>query len=203
MTRNKPYIVGLTGGIACGKSSVTSALRQAGAFVVDADEISHALTAPGGIALPMLRQRFGDGVFRGAELDRQALASLVFGDAAALNDLNAIMHPMVFEEMEHAIRENAYAPAVVLDIPLLYETGYDRKCGEVWSVWAPRRAQVDRLLCRGMTAEEAEKRIGSQMPALEKARRAAHVIVTTGPKAETALLARRLWDDLLRRLPND
>lgn len=200
MTRNSPYIVGLTGGIACGKSNVTAALLAAGAGVIDADEVSRSLTAPGGIALPVLRERFGDGMFMGDELNRKALADVVFADETAREALNAILHPMIFAQMERRAREYAGSPAVVLDVPLLYEVGYDDRCDEVWAVWAPKAAQMERLLARGLTQAEAEMRIASQMPALEKARRANRVLVTTGSRAQTAALAAALWTELLGRL---
>ncbi|NLG57841.1 MAG: dephospho-CoA kinase, partial [Clostridiales bacterium] len=100
MIRNKPYLIGLTGGIACGKSNLTSALLSVGAVVIDADEISRALTAPGGQALPAIRAAFGDEVFEGEALNRQKLAGLVFFDAQALKKLNAITHPLIFAEMD-------------------------------------------------------------------------------------------------------
>ncbi len=203
MTPSKPYIVGLTGGIACGKSGVTAALRKAGAPVVDADEISRSLTAPGGTALPKIRRRFGDRVFSGDALNRLALADAVFGKPEELAALNDIMHPLVYERIEDEVAAYAQSPAVVLDIPLLYETGYEKQCDEVWCVWAPEAAQVSRLKARGLSESQAKLRVNSQVPALEKAKRAAHVLVTTGPKAETARLATMLWDELIARLAHE
>lgn len=200
MTRNKPCLVGLTGGIACGKSNISNALRSTGAGVIDADSISRSLTAPGGAALSAIRARFGEGVFDGSILNRKKLSDAVFGKPGELAALNSIMHPLVFLEMERQMREMERAPALVLDVPLLYETGYDRFCDEVWCVWAPQDDQVRRLMQRGLTKEEAMNRILSQMPAIEKARRADHVLITTGSKEDTARMATRLWDGLLRRL---
>jgi len=200
MTANRPYIVGLTGGIACGKSNLSEVLRSRGAVVVDADEISRAFTAEGGRALPAIRARFGDQVFEGELLNRRALSDAVFGHPRALADLNALMHPMVFEEIDDQIARHADRAALVIDIPLLYETGFEARCDEVWCAYAPPAHQVQRLLQRGMTREEALRRIDSQMPAMEKAKRSDRVIITTGDKADNANHVIRLWDALLRRI---
>lgn len=199
MTQNKPYTVGLTGGIACGKSNISQALRDTGAKVIDADEISRALTSPGGAALPLIRNRFGNSVFEGELFKRQALAGMVFSKPELLKDLNSLMHPLVFQEIARQ-RADSQDLALVVDVPLLYETGYDQTCDEVWCVWAPRETQMQRLLHRGLDRQEAIARIDSQMPALEKARRANHVLITTGSKPESAQAAVRLWEELLRRL---
>ncbi len=200
MTQNRPYLIGLTGGIACGKSHLTSTLSSAGAVVIDADEISRSLTYRGGKALPAIRDAFGDDVFDGDELNRQALSGLVFFDKKALETLNAITHPLIFSEMERQIRCHADQPALVLDVPLLYETGLDARCQEVWCVYAPREEQLKRLQNRGLSEEEAHKRIDSQMSNEEKARRSDQVIVTTGTKEESASRVIALWEDVLRRI---
>ena len=89
------YVIGLTGGIACGKSNISRSLKAAGVPVIDADEISRNLTAPGGPALPAIREKWGEKVFDGEELNRRALSDIVFSDPAAREALNAIIHPMV------------------------------------------------------------------------------------------------------------
>ena len=99
------YIIGLTGGIATGKSNLSSALRAAGAPVVDADKISHGLTAPGGAALERIREAFGGEYVKDGVLDRKALGELVFNDPEALKTLNGITHPLIFEEMDRQIVE--------------------------------------------------------------------------------------------------
>lgn len=199
MTPNRPYLIGLTGGIACGKSHLSDALREHGAAVIDADGISRQLTAPGGAALPAIRARFGNKVFDGELLNRKALSDTVFGNPAALEALNAIMHPMVFAEIDRQIASYAGQAAIVVDIPLLYETGFDSRCDTVWCAFAPERTQMDRLLERGLTRGEALRRINSQMSALEKAAHADRVIITTGTKADSAQAVMRLWDEAIRR----
>ena len=192
------YVIGLTGGIACGKSNLSAALKKAGAPVIDADEISRALTAPGGAALPAIRAAWGDGVFRSGELDRQALAQAVFASEEERRRLNAILHPMIFAELRRQL-EAARGPAV-MDVPLLYETGLDAWCDEVWCAYVPQKEQIVRLRKRsGLTRAQALARIRSQMPALEKRRRADRVIRTDGSKEESAAKALQLWRDVMEK----
>lgn len=204
MTPNKPHIIGLTGGIASGKSNLSRALREAGAIVIDADQISRDLTAPGGPALAPLRQAFGDGVFEGEALNRQALAALVFADSQALSRLNALMHPMVLDEIRRQIAQHQDELALVIDVPLLYEVGWDKHCDEVWCAWAPILTRMRRLMRRdGLSLKQARAREKSQMPSAQKARRADHVIKTTGTREHSAQQALALWRDALRRAIGD
>ena len=189
------YVIGLTGGIACGKSNLSSALRTAGACVIDADQISRALTAPGGEALPAIRAAFGSGVFAGDSLNRRALGALVFEDEKARERLNAITHPLVFKEMRRQL--DGCAGAAVLDVPLLFECGIDAWCDEIWCAYLPQREQVKRLMARdGLTRGEALGRIRAQMPAREKARRSDRVIRTDGSREESARIVLSLWREL-------
>ena len=192
------YVIGLTGGIACGKSNLSKALKEHGVPVVDADEISRALTAKGGAALPCIRERFGDKVFDGDELNRRALSDIVFSDPAARDALNAILHPMVLSEI-HRQMDETDGP-VVLDVPLLYEVGMDSWCQEIWCAYVPQKEQVRRVRKRGqITWAEALRRIHSQMPVMEKRRRADHVIRTTGTKEESGRAALSLWQNAVKR----
>lgn len=179
-------VIGLTGGIATGKSTVAATLRELGAQIIDADAISRALTSPGGRAADAVYARFGT-------LDRKALGRIVFSSDEARLDLNAIVHPMVHAEMEAAIRA-ATAEIVVLDVPLLYESGMETLADEVWVVYTSREEQVRRVMARdGLSPEAAEARINSQMPTEEKLRRADHSINTTGPYPETRAQVEALW----------
>ena len=178
-------IIGLTGGIACGKSTISLALRELGAVVVDGDMLSRELTAPGGAALPALRTSFGSSIFTASgELDRRALGQLVFSDASALRVLDDIMQPLLLDRIHQAIADarSANADVCVLDMPLLYEKGIDVLCDRVWCAYIPHELQLERLMARdGFTEQEAENRIASQMPTAEKAARADIVIDTSGP----------------------
>ena len=200
MTQNSPYLIGLTGGIASGKSMLSSALKGKGAIVIDTDEISRDLTAKSGAALPLIRKVFGSAMFDGESLNRRALARAVFEDPSALKTLDSLMHPLIFEEMDRQIRFNREKPALILDVPLLHETGYDKKCNEVWCSWTPEDTQIKRLIERGLTASEARARIRNQMPGIKKALLSDHVIITTGPKENNAKAVIQLYQDCLRRI---
>ena len=192
------YVIGLTGGIACGKSNISRALKEAGVPVIDADEISRNVTAKGGIALPAIRKAFGDQVFDGDELNRRALSDIVFADPQARETLNGIIHPMVLSEI-HRQMDETDGP-VVMDVPLLFEVGMDSWCQEIWCAYVPQKEQVRRVRKRGkITYAEALRRIHSQMPVMEKRKRADHVIRTTGTKEESGRMALALWQDAAER----
>lgn len=178
-------VLGLTGGIACGKSTISLTLKELGAVIVDGDVLSRELTAENGPALPDIRRAFGDDVFHpDGSLNRRALGSVVFADGKARATLDGIMQPLlltlILRDMEDA--RNSGAAVCVLDMPLLYEKGLERLCDRVWCAYVPRETQLERLMQRdGFTREEAEDRLRSQLPAEEKAARADVVIDTSGP----------------------
>ena len=178
-------VLGLTGGIACGKSTISQTLRELGAVIVDGDVLSRELTAPGGGALGDIRAAFGEGVFHpDGTLNRRALGSVVFADDKARDTLDHIMQPLLLTLILRDI-ENARltgASVCVLDMPLLYEKDIDRLCQRVWCAYVPQEVQLSRLMERdGFTREEAEARLRSQLPPEEKAARADVVIDTSGP----------------------
>jgi len=181
--------IGLTGSIACGKSTVSAELARLGVRVIDGDQLSHRLTGPGGIALPFLRQRFPASCFYpGGEVNRSALGQLVFSDPTQRAVLDEIMAPLLWEaitgELDHA-REQGLS-LCVLDLPLLFEKGYDTLCDTVWTVWVPESVQLNRLMARdGFSREEAVARIRSVMSSDEKAERAQVVIDNSGSPEET------------------
>ena len=190
-------LIALTGGIACGKSTVAEWLRQEGAAVIDADAISRDLTQRAGEALPMIRQTFGNEVFRpDGELDRASLAEKVFKDEEMLAKLNGILHPLVLRRMEEEIErfQRAGFSAVVLDVPLLYEAGLENRADWVVCVSAPEELQIQRLIARdGLVRKQAEARIRSQWPLQEKERRADDVIRTDRPPEEVRAHALRIY----------
>ena len=195
------YVIGLTGGIACGKSNLSKALRLYGAPVVDADEISRALTAPGGTALPAIRAAFGNQVFDGDNLNRRALSDVIFSSPEARKRLNDILHPLIFSEMRRQM--DSHEGPVVLDVPLLFETGMEDWCDEIWCAYVTQKEQIRRLRKReGLTVRQALMRIHSQMPTMEKRRKADHVIRTEGTKQESAEKALALWREALSREPH-
>ena len=196
------YVIGLTGGIACGKSNISSTLKSNGVPVIDADEISRSLTAAGGQALPAIRKEFGDGVFNGEELNRRALSDIVFSDPEKREALNGILHPMVLSEIRRQMAEQT--GPVVMDVPLLYEVGMDSWCQEIWCAYVPQKEQGRRLRKRGQISyREALRRIHSQMPVMEKRKRADHVIRTDGTKEQSGCIALDLWRAAVDRLTKE
>lgn len=179
--------IGLTGSIACGKSNVSETLRGLGSAIIDGDVLSRELTAPGGAALPAIRQAFGDGVFLpDGALNRRALGSVIFESDEKRAQLDGIMQPMLRQLILQRIEEarHAAAPLCVLDMPLLFEAGLDGLCDSIWCVWIPRETQLERLMARdGFTRQEAEARLRSQLSADEKAARA-HVVIDTSGSIE-------------------
>lgn len=190
--------LGLTGSIACGKSTVSAYLASLGCAIVDADAISRTLTADGGAALPAVRQAFGDSVFRGDSLNRRALGQLVFSDSQKRDELNAILHPLILREITRQLDAlDAPERLVIGDIPLLYECGMQTLFDAVWVVSVPRETQIQRLAQRdGLDRTQAERRIDAQMPLAQKEQLADAVIHTDGTLEQT----QRQIDALLCRL---
>lgn len=180
MSANKTLIIGLTGGMGSGKSEAARHLVTLGATHVDADAISRSLTAPGGEALSAIREKFGDEVFfADGTLDRRRMGEVVFADTHARHVLETIIHPRVQRialEMADAARA-AGEDAVLLDVPLLFETGMDALCDVTWVITADREERIRRVMSRdGLSREDAEARFASQMSDEERARRATRVI---------------------------
>ncbi len=204
-------VIAVTGGIGSGKSTLVALYRMLGAHVVDADAISRALTAPGGGALPALREAFGDAVFRpSGTLDRAALGALAFGDPKAMARLNGVMHPLIIAETVRqlaALRASGAAVAVV-EAPLLFETGMDALADTVVCVTAPQAVRVRRVCRRdGLAPEEALRRIRSQNAQEYNASLADYTLSTDAPYEDTRRRARALWQRIMaegpRRLPRD
>lgn len=203
MLANKPYVLGLTGGIGCGKSEAAKCLAALGAVHVDADGISRSLTAPGGEALPAIRDQFGDEVFLpDGTLDRAALGRIVFDSAPHRRALEGILHPLIQNRMWAEIEAAGQRgdKVVVLDVPLLFETGMDVLCDETWAVTAEAETQLARVMARGLTLEEAQARIASQMSAEERNGRVNRVIHTDRSADRTQAELTSLYQQLVKRL---
>ena len=192
-------VIGLAGGIASGKSTVGELLRRKGALVVDADAVAHEIVEPGRPALAEIRDRFGDDVITpDGWLDRAALGRIVFEDAQARNDLNNIMHPRIYEEIQRRVRGQRRDRIMVFEAALLAET-YERalewlEIDAVVVVDAPPEVQVQRLMDeRDMTWEEAYARITSQGSREARNAHANYVIRNVGTLADLEREVDRMW----------
>lgn len=197
-------VVGLTGGIASGKSLVSTYLRELGAQIIDADEIARRLVQPGGPVLREIVAEFGDAVLNAdGTLNRKELGRIVFSDPAKLDRLNKITHPHILAEIKMLLdkhRESGSDRVAVLDAPLLYEVGGEGLVDEVWVVYVDYPTQLERLMMRdNLSEEDARRRIAAQIPLEEKVRRADKVIDNRSTPEETKRQVRRLWEELHRR----
>jgi dephospho-CoA kinase len=196
--------IGLTGGIGSGKSTVSAMLAAHGAVIVDADAITRDLQRPGQAVLASIVERFGDGIVTpDGELDRASLAEIVFSDADALKDLNAIVHPAVNAEILRRIADHAGTDSVViLDIPLLVESGRAR-APHVLVVDVDPELAVERLVAhRGMAEADARARIARQASREERLAKADRVIDNSGDRAHLTDQVRAAWQ-WITTLPED
>lgn len=187
-------ILGLTGSIGMGKSTVAAMLRRMGVPVHDADAAVHRLLAKGGRAVGAVEAAF-PGVSLDGAVDRKKLGAAVFGDAKALKRLETILHPLVRAETEAFLRRHARrrAALVVLDIPLLFETGAERRVDAVLVVSAPAHIQRQRVLARpGMTEDRFQQVLAQQVPDREKRRRADFLLENGLSKAQTLKRLQRI-----------
>lgn len=181
-------LIGLTGGIATGKSTVSTLLRLSGYPVIDADQLVRQLQTAHSKGLERLTAVFGSGILNADQtLNRQALGSLVFSDQTKLAKLNMVMQPLIRDEILRQVKnyQKQQIPYVTLDAPLLFEENYADECDLVVVVATDHQIQVQRLMKRnGYSQAEAEQRIDSQMPLAEKKRLADIVIDNNGSKEE-------------------
>lgn len=188
----KPFILGLTGSIGMGKSAVAAMFRGLGVPVFDADAAVHELQGPGGACIDPIERAF-PGTTGPAGLDRQKLGAAVFGNPAALRQLELIVHPEVAELRRTFLADNVAAPLIVFDIPLLFEKTGNHGLDAVLVVSAPAAMQRERVLARpGMTPEKFEQILKLQIPDAEKRARADHVIDTGVSPAGTRHAVQRL-----------
>jgi len=198
------YIIGLTGNIATGKSTVAHILRDLGAEVIDADRLAHSVMEPGTDVWRAIRQAFGPEVVGpDGAIDRRRLGAIVFADPAALARLEAIVHPAVGRELVRrleALRSQPQPPSVVvIEAIKLLESSLASLCNAVWVVVAPREAQLERLVrMRGLTPEEAEARINAQPPVEPKLARADVVLYNDGSLDHLRCQVEEAWRRIRR-----
>jgi len=174
-------VVGLTGGVATGKSTIAKMFKQCGAIVIDADELAKYLVKPGKQAWREIVSTFGKIVLNpDRTINRRALGAIVFGNRAKLRRLERIIHPRVVREQARLIKQTARKnpdAIIIYDVPLLFEAGVDKRVDNIIVVTADRETQIARLKKRnGLTRTEAIHRINSQMPLEKKIQRADHVL---------------------------
>lgn len=194
-------LIGLTGGIASGKSTIARRLAEHGAVHLDADQLARDVVAPGTPALAQIARRFGQGIITGdGELDRAALGALVFSDGSALEDLESIVHPAVQELTRRLIREAGERDpdaVVVYDVPLLVEAGVDHPWDLIVVADAPAEMRVERLMAhRGMSGADARARVRNQASDEERRAIADVLIDTSRSEEETLAAADALWERL-------
>lgn len=194
-------VIGLTGGIASGKSTIANLLRSLGAPVFDADAESRAMVAKGSPALDEIAKAFGTEYLQAdGELNRAKMAELVFNDKAALKKLEGIIHKNVHAAAQSFLDDcrSKNLPAAVLDVPLLIECGWHKDVDEVWLVAVDSETQIERAMQRSrMTREEVKARIAAQMPLEEKRACADFVIDNSGPLEAAQKTVTDAWRTLV------
>ncbi len=192
------FSVALTGGIASGKTTVANLLAEHGALLIDSDQLAREVVEPGTPGLAQVVTRFGEQVLtQTGRLDRQALGEIVFADAAARADLNAIIHPLVRRRRAELIAQAAADQIVVSVIPLLVETGLVDQFDAVVVVDVPSQTQVARLVRRNdISQEQAQARLDAQASRAERLAAADWVVTNSGSRAELEAQVERLWSQM-------
>jgi dephospho-CoA kinase len=219
MPQNGIYLIGLTGNIACGKSTVLELLRERGAQVLDADRVTHELQAPGQPVYHAIVAEFGPSILSASDgsINRRALGTIVFADPAALRRLEQIIHPAVRERIMGWLKSvgvggwelgdgknqlptlNSQLPVAVIDAIKLLEGGWKQICDAIWVVTCPPEQQLARLIStRGMREDEARARIAAQPPQADKIAQADVVIDNSGPLEDTRRQVEVAWQALQR-----
>lgn len=189
-------VIGLTGGIASGKSTISNIFKEVGWPVIDADQTARQVVMPGSLGLAQIVSRFGSQVLQpDGTLDRATLGSMAFDDPQNLSDLDQIEHPLIMAAIDKQLAgfKKQGLPVVVLDVPLLFETGMDQECDLTVLAVVDRKTQLERLMKRDHCSKAAAlKRINAQMPLEEKMRRADVTIDNNGSLAQTRLQVAKL-----------
>ncbi|MCZ0717764.1 dephospho-CoA kinase [Aerococcus kribbianus] len=183
-------IIGLSGGIATGKSTVSQYLREKGFDIIDADLIARQVVVPSSEGLTRLLAHFGPSVLTpDGQLDRQALGERIFNDDQARQDLNDMLHPLILGEIKAEIArlQAAQVAYIILDVPLLFESSQFRAiCQQTLLIWLPEDLQIERLMARdNLTKVQAQARLAAQMPLEDKKKLADDVIDNSGSRQET------------------
>ena len=199
---SRPYVIGVTGGIAMGKSTVLGMLGERGAELIDADAVYHELIAPGLPLWKSLRERYGSGIIAAdSSIDRHALGNVVFNDPAALEDLERLTHPAVVAEIGRRVA-NSTSRVVAVDAVKLSESGLGKVCNQIWLVTCDRETQRARLMARShLSSEEADRRLAAQPDQDQQAKIADLVIDNSGDLAATRAQIDQAWKALTPTAP--
>lgn len=190
----RPFLIGITGNIGTGKSTVAEMLADQGAETIDADRVAHRVMRPGTETHDRVVEAFGREILTdGEEIDRKRLGTIVFSDPQALACLEAIVHPATLEAIQRRIAATA-ADVVVIEAIKLIESGLADECDSVWVVTCRREQQIERVVSqRDLSREEARRRVDAQPPQKEKVRRADVVIDNAGPLSATREQVEAAW----------
>jgi dephospho-CoA kinase len=189
-------IIALTGGIGAGKSLVAQYFSELGARVVDADQLSRVAIERGSEGFDEVLLRFGESILRDGDIDRKALAEIVFADASARSDLEAIIHPRVRELFSDVVADLAPDETLIYEIPLLVESNAAANFDLVITVEADLEIRKERLRKRGMFISEIERRIAAQASREEREAQADHIITNDGDEDALLRSVENLWEDL-------
>jgi dephospho-CoA kinase len=189
-------IIALTGGIGAGKSLVAQYFSELGARVVDADQLSRVAIERGSEGFDEVLLRFGESILRDGDIDRKALAEIVFADASARSDLEAIIHPRVRELFSNVVADLAPDETLIYEIPLLVESNAAANFDLVITVEADLEIRKERLRKRGMFISEIERRIAAQASREEREAQADHIITNDGDEDALLRSVENLWEDL-------
>lgn len=193
--------IGLTGGIGSGKSTVSKILADLGAFVIDADTVGHEIYLPGKAAWQQVSAAFGQDILAEDQtIDRKKLGAIVFSSAAALKQLNTIVHPIMFTEIEQRIqakRDEGFTPPIVVEAAILIEANWLPLADEVWVVVTDKSAVIERVAeQRGMAAKDTEARIANQLSNEERLKHATVVIHNDGSLEDLQQHIQQVWSQL-------
>ena len=193
-------IIGLTGGIASGKSTLSEFFQKKGYFVIDADKIAHQVTKKDSEGAKQIEKVFGSQFFIGGELNRKKLAEEVFSSKEKTKQLNEIIHPLVISRITSLI-ENSTDKIIVLDVPLLFESGLDKKCDKTICVYCGEENQISRAIKRSHYSKtDVKNRIKNQLGEKEKIALADYSINTSGTKEQTIYLAEKIFTEIKNEL---
>ena len=193
-------ICGLTGGIACGKTTVAQMLARKGAFIVDADQVARDVVAPKSVGLLEVVDEFGEVILKNDELDREALGAIIFADPSRRKTLEAILHPLIAVESARQIQTalSGSSPMVVYDAALLVESGRADDFRPLIVVAASPDTQVERIVLRdGLNLDAARARLNAQMPIADKAAVADYVLSNDGSRDDLQQQVDQLWRTLI------